>query len=45
MHNVEDLFQTLFARISEFIVARPWPKLDSRGKTNNCERYGVQIMP
>ncbi len=45
MHNVEDMFANIFAQISEFIVARPWPKLDSRGKTLNAERYGVQIMP
>ena len=28
MHNVDDMFGHIFARISEFIVARPWPKLD-----------------
>ena len=44
MHNVEEMFHTIFARISEFILARPWPKLNSQGKPMNIERYGVQIM-
>jgi GTPase SAR1 family protein len=44
-HNLENMFQKIYSMIADFLLKKAWPKLDSRGKPTNIEKYGVQIMP